>query len=33
MDICKVEEPKFVDSGNGHFVACHLVPAAEEKGA
>jgi len=33
MDICKVEEPEFVDSGNGHFVACHLVPAAEEKGA
>jgi oligopeptide/dipeptide ABC transporter ATP-binding protein len=33
MDICKTEEPKFVDSGDGHFVACHLVPAAEEKGA
>ncbi|HPT84152.1 MAG TPA: dipeptide ABC transporter ATP-binding protein [Limnochordia bacterium] len=33
MDICRVEEPKFVDSGGGHFVACHLVPAAEEKGA
>ena len=33
LDICKVEEPEFVDSGNGHFVACHLVPAAEEKGA
>lgn len=28
MDICKVEEPEFVDSGDGHFVACHLVPAA-----
>jgi len=33
MDICRVEEPKFVDSDGGHFVACHLVPAAEEKGA
>ncbi|NLM41644.1 MAG: dipeptide ABC transporter ATP-binding protein [Firmicutes bacterium] len=33
MDICRVEEPAFVDSGNGHFVACHLVPAADEKGA
>jgi len=29
MDICKVEEPEFVDSGDGHFVACHLVPAAK----
>src|SRR5690554_3932194 len=26
MDICKVEEPKFIDSGDGHFVACHLIP-------
>ena len=33
MDICRVQEPEFVDSGNGHFCACHLVPAAEEKGA
>lgn len=30
MDICKVEEPAYVDSGDGHFVACHLVPAANE---
>lgn len=29
MDICKVEEPEFVDSGDGHFVACHLVSAAK----
>lgn len=29
MDICKVQEPEFVDSGDGHFVACHLVPAAK----
>ena len=28
MDICKVEDPAFVDTGDGHFVACHLVPAA-----
>ncbi len=28
MDICKVQEPEFVDSGDGHYVACHLVPAA-----
>jgi oligopeptide transport system ATP-binding protein len=28
MDICKTQEPTFVDSGDGHFVACHLVPAA-----
>lgn len=31
MDICRVKEPEFVDSGNGHFVACHLVPAAKAK--
>jgi oligopeptide/dipeptide ABC transporter ATP-binding protein len=30
MDICRVEEPEFVDTGDGHFVACHLVPAANE---
>ena len=29
MDICKRVEPEFVDSGDGHFVACHLVPAAK----
>ena len=28
MDICRVEDPAFVDTGDGHFVACHLVPAA-----
>ena len=31
MDICKVEELMAVDSGNGHIVACHLVPFLEEK--
>jgi oligopeptide/dipeptide ABC transporter ATP-binding protein len=25
MDICKTTEPEFVDKGNNHFVACHLV--------
>lgn len=29
MDICRSVEPEFVDSGHGHFVACHLVPAAQ----
>ncbi len=29
MDICKAQEPEFVDTGDGHFVACHLVPAAK----
>jgi len=29
MDICGRVEPEFVDSGHGHFVACHLVPAAK----
>ena len=24
MDICRTEEPKLIDVGNGHFVACHL---------
>ncbi|HHT69829.1 MAG TPA: dipeptide ABC transporter ATP-binding protein [Firmicutes bacterium] len=28
MDICKTQDPEFVDTGDGHFVACHLVPAA-----
>lgn len=23
-DICRVEDPAFVDAGGGHFVACHL---------
>jgi oligopeptide transport system ATP-binding protein len=27
MDICKVKEPEFVDTGNGHYAACHLVTA------
>ncbi len=26
MDVCKQIEPKFVDQGGGHFVACHLYP-------
>ncbi len=25
MDICKIEEPEFVDKVDNHFVACHLV--------
>lgn len=29
MDICKTKDPAFVDTGDGHFVACHLVPAAK----
>ncbi len=29
MDICRSVEPELVDSGHGHFVACHLVPAAQ----
>lgn len=31
MDICQTQEPDFVDTGDGHFVACHLHPAAAEK--
>ncbi|NLJ73572.1 MAG: dipeptide ABC transporter ATP-binding protein [Firmicutes bacterium] len=32
MDICKVKEPEFVDTtGDGHFVACHLVPGVKEQ--
>lgn len=31
MDICKIQEPEFVDSGDSHFVACHLVPPATPK--
>lgn len=27
-DICKTTEPPLVDTGNGHYVACHLHPAA-----
>jgi oligopeptide transport system ATP-binding protein len=26
MDVCKKIEPRFVDQGGGHFVACHLYP-------
>lgn len=25
MDICRQEEPAFIDAGNEHYVACHLV--------
>lgn len=25
MDICRNEEPKLLDAGKGHFVACHFV--------
>lgn len=28
MDVCKTQEPPLVDTGNGHYVACHLYPAA-----
>lgn len=31
MDICQTKEPDFVDTGDGHYVACHLHPAAAEK--
>ncbi|HET7036301.1 MAG TPA: dipeptide ABC transporter ATP-binding protein, partial [Thermomicrobiaceae bacterium] len=26
MDVCRKIEPKFVDQGGGHYVACHLYP-------
>jgi oligopeptide transport system ATP-binding protein len=26
MDVCKKIEPRFVDQGGGHYVACHLYP-------
>ncbi|ACZ37828.1 ABC transporter ATP-binding protein [Sphaerobacter thermophilus] len=26
MDVCRTIEPRFVDQGGGHFVACHLYP-------
>ena len=26
MDVCAKVEPRFVDQGGGHFVACHLYP-------
>jgi len=25
MDVCRVEEPRLIDVGGEHFVACHLV--------
>jgi len=28
MDVCKTTEPPLVDTGDGHYVACHLHPAA-----
>ncbi|MBF2052883.1 MAG: dipeptide ABC transporter ATP-binding protein [Candidatus Sericytochromatia bacterium] len=28
MDVCKTQEPPLVDTGNSHYVACHLYPAA-----
>lgn len=31
MEICTKEEPEFLDSGGGHFVACHLVPPADKQ--
>ena len=29
MEICKVEEPQFVDLGGGHYCACHLRKPAK----
>jgi oligopeptide transport system ATP-binding protein len=26
MDVCRKVEPRFVDQGAGHYVACHLYP-------
>jgi len=26
MDVCAKVEPRFVDQGGGHYVACHLYP-------
>lgn len=31
MDICKTEEPEFVDWGDGHYAACHLEEGAPER--
>lgn len=28
MDVCKQQDPLFVDQGGGHFVACHLYPGS-----
>ncbi len=28
MDVCKQQDPAFVDQGGGHFVACHLYPGS-----
>lgn len=28
MDVCKQQDPLFVDQGSGHFVACHLYPGS-----
>jgi len=28
MDVCKTQEPPLIDTGNGHYVACHLYPAS-----
>lgn len=28
MDVCKVQDPLFVDQGDNHFVACHLYPGS-----
>jgi oligopeptide transport system ATP-binding protein len=28
MDVCSQLEPRFVDQGEGHFVACHLYPGS-----
>ncbi len=30
MDVCKTQEPPLVDTGDDHFVACHLHPAVGE---
>jgi oligopeptide transport system ATP-binding protein len=30
IDICRVEEPAFVDYGGGHFAACHRAREVNE---
>jgi oligopeptide transport system ATP-binding protein len=32
-EICRVEEPPFIDIGGGHYVACHLRKELEESSA
>jgi oligopeptide transport system ATP-binding protein len=30
MEVCKQQDPLFVDQGGGHFVACHLYPGSTQ---